>query len=222
MVFKRRKPLSTLERVRQGIYPKSGWRRAVEYLAHRLRRLPDSPHKVSLGLACGVFASFSPLFGLHFMAAMLCAWVVRGNLIASAIGTLFGNPITFPAIAYVSLGFGRWIMGDRGTTDFDIVVKAFANAFAGMWQTTKSFFGYGPSAWDRLALFFQDLFLPYLVGGIIPGLIAGTITYYVSRPVVRAYQARRREKLLKRIAKAARQGHATTAAAERLHEAGGG
>jgi uncharacterized protein (DUF2062 family) len=209
MVFKRRKPLSILQWVREGILPRAGWRRVVEYLVHRLRRLPDSPHKISLGIACGVFTSFSPFFGLHIIVAMGLAWILRGNVLASAIGTFFGNPITFPFIAYISLEVGRWLTGAGGTSDFGVIARSFANAAEGVWLTTKSFFGYGPSSWDRLAAFFYDLFLPYLIGGIIPGLIGGVLAYYLSRPLVRAYQTRRREKKLKRIA-------ARTAAKQRI------
>ena len=36
------------------------------------------------------------------------------------------------------------------------------------------------------------MFLPYLVGGIVPGLIAGLACYYLSLPVIAAYQKRRR------------------------------
>jgi len=200
MVFKRREPLSILQWVREGILPRAGWRRVVEYLAHRVRRLPDSPHKISLGLACGVFTSFSPFFGLHIAVAMGLAWVLRGNVLSSAIGTFFGNPVTFPFIAYTSLEVGRWMTGAGGTSDFGVIARSFATAAEGVWLSTKSLFGYGPSAWDHLGDFFHELFLPYLIGGIPPGLIGGALIYYVSRPLVRAYQARRREKKLKRIA----------------------
>ena len=212
MVFKRREPLSYLAWMRESVLPRSGWARAVEYLAHRVRRLPDSPHKISLGLACGVFTSFSPFFGLHILVAMGLAWVLRGNVLAAAIGTFFGNPITFPFIAYLSLKIGRAITDSRGSSDFAHIASAFSDAAVGIWRTTKSFFGYGPSSWDKLSAFFFDIFLPYLIGGLVPGIILGLVTYWLSRPVVRAYQARRREKKLRRIA-------ARAAAKKKLAEA---
>ena len=212
MVFKRREPLSILQWVREGVLPRAGWRRVVNYLAHRVRRLPDSPHKISLGLACGVFTSFSPFFGLHILVAMGLSWLLRGNVLAAAIGTFFGNPVTFPFIAYLSLKIGRAITERRGSNDFAYIADAFSDAAVGIWRTTKSFFGYGPSSWDKLEAFFYNIFLPYLVGGLAPGLILGAATYWLSRPLVRAYQARRREKKLRRIA-------ARTAAKKRLAEA---
>ncbi len=38
--------------------------------------------------------------------------------------------------------------------------------------------------------------LPYLIGGIIPGLIVAIICYWVIGPLIAAYQERRRKKLL--------------------------
>ena len=59
----------------------------------------------------------------------------------------------------------------------------------------KSWFGYGPSMVDGLITFFYNLFLPYLIGGIIPGLICGAVCYWTLGPLVAAYQERRRKKL---------------------------
>ncbi|WP_316014761.1 DUF2062 domain-containing protein [Roseobacter sp. HKCCA0434] len=201
-MFKRRKPLGYLEWMREGVAPRAGWRRVVEYLAHRVRRLPDSPHKISLGLAIGVFMSFSPLFGLHILIAAGLAWVMRANILAAVTGTFFGNPLTFPFIVYVSLRLGRWITGTRGTSEFELLKQAVVDAWQGLWFSFKSLFGFGPAPYDRLLGFWDYFFWPYLVGGLIPGLLGAVLTYYVSRPFVRAYQARRRAQNLARIAKA--------------------
>jgi uncharacterized protein len=46
--------------------------------------------------------------------------------------------------------------------------------------------------WGNLIRFYDDVFFPYLIGGIIPGIIVSTILYIVSVPLIRAYQNRRR------------------------------
>jgi uncharacterized protein (DUF2062 family) len=199
MVFKRRNAPSILTRVREFFYPRKGWRRAFQYLVHKMKRLPDTPHKIALGLSCGIFVSFSPFFGFHFIYAALCAWMIRANILASLIGTFFGNPLTFPFIAAMSLNFGRYIMGINAV-DEGSVKAAFVDAFSGMWQTFISWFGYGPSAWDLILEFFRDIFVPYYVGGILPGVIAAAIAYFLLRPLVAAYQLRRRRKQAARMA----------------------
>ncbi len=199
MVFKRRKkpPFST--RLREAVLPRRGWRRALEYLAHRIRRLPDTPHRIALGLACGVFASFTPFFGVHLGAAAALAWLLRGNVVASLIGTLVGNPLTFPIIAPIALGLGRKIVG-YGVTGRDPsrIQDAFAQFFVGLWDSLLSLFGYGESEWYKVLLFVQDVIWPYLVGGLLPGLVGAIAAYYVTRPLVSAYQTRRRSRMLAR------------------------
>ena len=196
MVFKRRDKPPLLIRLREVLLPRRGWRRGIEYLGHRVRRLPDTPHRIAIGFSCGVYTSFTPFFGLHFFVAAGLARLVRGNMIAGLIGTAVGNPLTFPLIASVSLGLGRRIVG-YGVTgrDFSRVSEAFGQAFSGMWQSLLSLFGRGDSEWSKLVPFFRDIVLPYFLGGILPGLVASVVAYYLVRPIVAAYQMRRRHRM---------------------------
>ncbi len=199
MVFKRRDRPPLLRRVRDTLLPKRGWRRGIEYLGHRVRRLPDTPHRIAMGIACGVFSSFTPLFGLHILFAAALARVVGGNLVAALLGTLVGNPLTFPLIAAIALALGRRILGFGVTgRDFSRVSEAFTQAFSGIWQSFLSLFGHGESHWDRLIPFFRDIVWPYGVGGLLPGIAAAIASYYLTRPLVSAYQMRRRARMLAR------------------------
>ena len=56
--------------------------------------------------------------------------------------------------------------------------------------------------WTGLSDFFRDIFIPYLVGGIAPGIAFGMICYYISLPIVGAYQKLRERKRRERIEKA--------------------
>ncbi len=73
-------------------------RRTSIYYFLRLTRLEASIYSISAGFACGSMVSFTPFMGFHFVLAILVAFVIRGNLIASMIGTAVGNPFTFPFI----------------------------------------------------------------------------------------------------------------------------
>lgn len=199
MVFKRRDKPPLPTRIRELVLPRRGWRRGIEYLGHRVRRLPDTPHRIAFGFACGVYASFTPFFGLHFVLAAGLAKVLRGNIVASLIGTAVANPLTFPLIASVSLGLGRRILG-HGVTgrDFNRITEAFAQAFSGLWSSLLSLAGSGESQWRLLGPFLHDLMWPYFVGGLLPGIVAAVAGYYIVRPIVAAYQRRRRARMLER------------------------
>jgi len=194
LVFKRRDRRPILEILTALIYPRGGWSRAAQYLRHRVRRLPDTPGKISRGIWAGVFVCFTPLFGLHFICAALLAWVIRGNVLASLMATFFGNPFTFPAIGFVSINLGSWIIGGllddrpkRGPRLEDIDLQ--------IWSNIKAIFTDARIDWNSVRLFYDVVFVPYLVGGIIPGLIAATMCYYLALPVITAYQTRRKKRL---------------------------
>jgi len=205
MVFRRRDRPVFLVRLRETLYPRRGWRRAFEYIGHRVRRIPDSPHRIALGFSCGVFVSFSPLFGFHFFYAMFLAWLLRGNVLASLIGTVAGNPLTFPLIASTSLALGRRILGYGATgRDFGRITDAFAGAAEGIWDGVLSLLGHGEAEWHKVAAFFTDILWPYYVGGLLPGLVAAIASYYLTRPLIAAYQAARRKRLASRKGRSGR------------------
>jgi len=168
---------------------------------HRLRRLPDPPHKIARGIAAGVFVCFTPFFGLHFLLAAIVVYLIQGNLLAAILSTFFGNPLTFPIIATISIELGSMMLGMHGGVPFHVVLTSFSNASVELWFNFKAMFSDDLTHWDRLGRFFHTVFLPYLVGGIIPGLIAGIIAYALSLPIISAYQKRRIKKLKQRYEK---------------------
>jgi uncharacterized protein (DUF2062 family) len=200
VVFKRRTQRTWRVAVSEFFYPRGGWRRAASYVMHRLRRLPDAPHRIARGIAAGTFISFTPLFGFHFMGAALIALLLRGNVIASLMGTFFGNPISFPFIAAASLETGRWLLGipSEGMLLPD-VLTAFGQATLQLWHNAEALFGPQEMHWDSLARFYRRIFLPYLLGSLIPGTIAAVAMHYISLPLINAYQTLRRKKLHARL-----------------------
>jgi uncharacterized protein (DUF2062 family) len=54
--------------------------------------------------------------------------------------------------------------------------------------------------WHGLSDFYGEVFYPYMIGGIMPGIVTATVAYYLSVPVIRAYQNRRRKRLRDKLA----------------------
>lgn len=195
MVFKRR-DRRPLWRVIAGVFwPKGGWSRAFHYVKHRLRRLPDQPHRIARGIFAGVFMCFTPLFGLHFLLSALLAWVIRGNVVAALLATFFGNPLTFVPIGVLSMQTGFLLLGRQVETEAELqrsLGAKFVDAGSDLRDNLVALFGDRPADWSNLLVFYDEVFLPYLIGGIIPGLVAGLIGYFISLPLIQAYQNRRR------------------------------
>lgn len=213
-MFKRRNRRSLSEVVTGVVYPPGGWARALRYIAYRLRRLPDPAHKIARGIACGIFVCWTPLYGLHFLMSAGLAWAIGGNILAALLATFFGNPLTFPIIATISVEFGAWMLG-RDPLPLPQIVSAFSYASVELWSNFAAIFTRETMQWGRLDTFFETVFWPYLVGGIVPGFAAAVVSYYVSHPFIHAYQRARVVRLQRKIAKmrAAKEQADTTAGA---------
>ncbi|SHI48734.1 hypothetical protein SAMN05444000_101249 [Shimia gijangensis] len=203
MVFKRRDKRSTMQVIADGVYPKGGWTRAFHYVKHRLRRLPGTPEFIARGVWAGVFTCFSPFYGLHFLIAAVIARLINGNLLAALLSTFFGNPLTYLPIGVASLQTGHFLLGTEFEAgDKQSLASKFANAGADLWHNLIALFTDAEADWHGLSVFYDEVFFPYLVGGVLPGIFCATICYYLTAPVIRAYQKRRAARFRKKVAKA--------------------
>lgn len=199
-MFKRRKPQSWSAWAQGQVYPQGGFRRAATYLWHRLRRLPDPPHRIARGVFAGTFANFPPIFGFQMPVAALLAWAMRGNVLAAVLATLLSNPITTPLIALASLNLGHWMLGSAEGVSLNEVFAAFAAAGSDLWHNLRALFTAETAHWDGLILFWHRIYWPYTLGSILPGLATSALLSWLTIPTLTAYQSLRKRRLQRRAA----------------------
>lgn len=202
MVFKRREKLTNARKVLEFLWPKSGYARAFNYVKLRVHRIPDQPHRIARGIFAGVFVTFSPFFGLHFFLAAGLAKLMRGNIIASLFATFVGNPLTFFFIASGSFYTGNFLLGRMGTIS-DEAHRSLGGKFVDAWRDLKNnffaLFTEVKADWHNLYVFYDEVFFPYMVGGLVQGALFGVLSYYISLPVIEAYQNRRKGRLKEKL-----------------------
>lgn len=194
MVFKRRDPLSWGAWLREQIYPRCGFKRAIRYVLLRMRRLPDQPHRVARGVFAGSFIGFLPLPGLQFLVAWGAARLMRGNVLAALLATFNTNPITTPFFAVLAMSLGHWMLGIEAPLNAEYIGTAFVNAGSDLWLNVTAIFGPEHARWDGLIQFWHEIYLPYLIGSLGPALLLSAIGYYLTIPLVHAYQVARAAK----------------------------
>jgi len=187
-MFKRRQQRPLGDRLKEWFWPSIGWRRATTYTVHRLARMPGTAYSIAGGFACGAAMSFTPFVGLHFVFSAVLAWFIRANIIASAIGTVVGNPWTFPFIWTWLYSTGLWLTSGGAVMDDEGVAPDFGELFANMLEATLTF----------------DL--PYVVDSAIPviwpmfvsslptAFIVWWVFYLPLKYVITRYQERRAHK----------------------------
>ena len=137
------------------------------------------------GALPGSLASFTPFLGLHIVIAVTLSWLLRGNLIAAALGTFFGNPLTFPFIWTGTYEVGQFLLSGGGADTPDVLMR--------------------PSA----MISFREiipLIEPMLIGAIPLGLAAACLTYVIVYRSVLRYRGARLARLVARRQEAEREG----------------
>ncbi|GHF29672.1 hypothetical protein GCM10017044_26180 [Kordiimonas sediminis] len=174
MLFRRRDKQRLTDKVITWVWPRRGWSRAARYVWFRVARLPGTPHSIAAGIASGAAVSFTPFIGFHFLMGFLVAWILRGNLFASAIGTFVGNPWTFPLMFALNATIGAAILGE------DMVAEMPEFVWANISQDPL---GYLASIWPA--------FMPLLVGSIPSVVVAWIVFYFAFKILLTGYHANR-------------------------------
>ena len=177
-MFRRRHPIPLGRRLHRWLWPHMGWRRLGTYLVKRLTRLPGTPHSIAAGFACGTAMSFTPFMGLHTILSVLLSFVVRGNYLAAMVGTLVGNPWTFPFIWVATAKLGHALLGGAPPATAALEQPEFHRLFHEV----------GALIW------------PMTVGGVPLGILAGLVVYFPVQRMVAAYQTARRHRRERRRA----------------------
>lgn len=182
-MFRRRTTPSFLDRVVGFFWPKAGFRRSSTYVVYRVARLKGSVYSLAAGFACGSAISFTPFVGFHFILGALLALIMRGNVLASAIGTAVGNPWTFPFIWVWIYNLGVW-MGAGGFHEDGSEID-FAQTFEMLMTAVMNLDG---------TLFINQvlpLFWPMFVGGLPTAVIAWLISFGLIKRLILGVQKRR-------------------------------
>ncbi len=190
-MFKRRISKPIKDRNAGFFWPQRGWERYGKYLLLRLSRLKGSPHSIAIGFACGAAISFTPLVGLHMSVAAISAFLFGGNVLASAIGTLVGNPWTFPIIWVSILKTGQWFLDIPSNVNTEGFGTLFANAM-------KALFSFD---FKTFALDVWPVFKPMLVGCVPYYVISFAVSYWVIRSLIEKVIKAKEKRKLKKLAK---------------------
>ena len=130
-------------------------RKFLRNIKMKVYRIRDFPEAVAIGLAWGASVSFTPLLGFHLIIIYLGTISMRGNLVAATVGSVIGNPWTFPLFFYLSYKLGLiFFFSPLDNYEFKI---------------------------NFLIDNFNQLFFPTLIGSFPIAIIVWLITYRFSK-----------------------------------------
>ena len=141
-------------------------KRASLFYFLKLVRVKDTQDKLAIGFACGSMVSFTPLIGFHFFLAVIFAYILRGNIVASLIGTFVGNPFTFPFIWIFIYKVGNIFFKNDQNVSIEL--------------TFQSLFDQG-----------YDILMPMFIGSLIVSIPIWLISYYTVKFLILSFKKRK-------------------------------
>ena len=103
-----------------------GLQKQISRFIGKLSLLSSDKSSIAKGFATGVAISFTPFVGAHTLLALALAQFTRQNKTAALLGTLLGNPWTFPLIWYLDWQAGLLFMPKMQVlllNDFSVIFK---------------------------------------------------------------------------------------------------
>jgi uncharacterized protein (DUF2062 family) len=129
-----------------------------------LLQVGDTPHRIALSFAVGVFIAFSPAFGIHTGVSLLVAYLFRLNRVPILLGCWVNNPWTIAPMYMTGTLLGGWILGispgSMPTIDWHLSGHSFRTA---LWRALL------PYLW------------PFVIGNTILGLAGAALSYFLLR-----------------------------------------
>jgi uncharacterized protein len=152
-------------------------RHIKRFFIYRVLHVDDTPHRIALGVAIGIFITWTPTIGLQMALVVAIAALLRANKIVGVPFVWISNPVTLVPIYGPNHWLGTKILG--GNYDFD-QLRPFVEAVA----TGGNWFERLHAAWDAM----WRVFWPLWLGSAVVGGVLAVITYFVIRYAVVRYR----------------------------------
>lgn len=167
------------------------WNKTRRFLVHTILHADDTPHRIALGVAVGIFIGFSPTIGLQMVLALALAALLGANRLVCIPMVWITNPVTLGPIYWACWRVGSALLPSNGVGDGSAVVQRVET----MYQTVGLTTVVREDFWRQLLGRFIDVGTELWVGCFVVGIVASFIAYFAARWLV--VLARKRRRLLR-------------------------
>jgi uncharacterized protein (DUF2062 family) len=133
-----------------------------------LLRVEDTPDRVALAFGIGLFIAFFPLLGIHTLLALALAVLLRLNRVAILAGAWTNNPWTLAPMFAAGTLLGCLLLGVSPASLSEVDWSLHGRAF-----------------YESLFSGFRPLLLPFVLGNLALGVVAGGAGFVVLRSFLR-------------------------------------
>lgn len=162
-------------------------RPAIKFAKFSVLHIDDSPQRIAMGVALGLFTAYLPLFGFHIILVLTIASILRANKFVALTFIWASNPFTFIPIYYPNYLLGRALFGWFWTAQ-----RLGAEEVAGLFENFS--FGrivtgiYTTQFWGQFSSLVVQIGLEMLVGEVIIGGLIAVTSYFATCNIVNWYR----------------------------------
>jgi len=161
-------------------------RKTKDIFLHHILHADDSPGRIALGAAIGMFVAWTPTIGAQMLIAVSLAAFLGANKAVTLPVVWITNPVTVVPIYWFNYRLGYFLItGDwhsGGAVRGKIVEMCRASLGTNIFSDTY---------WRDLTRLMVDIGWPLWTGSIFTGLILGLITYVAIRQIVLRHRFRK-------------------------------
>ena len=152
------------------------------FFIYRVLHVDDTPHRIALGVAVGIFVTWTPTIGFQMILTLMLASLLRANKFVGIPFVWISNPLTAPMIYWPNFELGhRLLGGNYHRPDFMKAFQANGSGMLEVWvNRVRSFW---EATWHAFA--------PLWLGSIVVGLVLGVLSYVAVHYAVVAYRKHR-------------------------------
>jgi uncharacterized protein len=148
------------------------FKKIKDLFLHHILHVEDTPHRIALGAASGIFVAWTPTFGFQTIFGIALAAILRANKAVVIPMAWVTNPLTNPPIYGFSYLVGHFLL----TGNWSVDPKIKTQLLDLMKETTRLDI-WNASFWSRLADVTIKIGLELWVGSCVVGLAVALITY---------------------------------------------
>ena len=154
-------------------------RRVEKFIVYRILHVDDTPHRLALGLALGIFVAWTPTVGLQMVLVLLLAPLIRANGRVGVPMVWVSNPLTAALIYYPNYLIGRFLLSvfiERPTP-----VYSFQRIQDRLEEIRQLGHFFSVEFWQKIGQLVLNVgVVDLIVGSIVAGLVFGLVMYIVS------------------------------------------
>lgn len=164
------------------------FRPVIHFITHRILHVDDSPHRIAMGVALGLFVAWTPAMGLQTLIALSLTSLIGANKFVAVTCVWASNFFTAIFIYYPNYLVGWYLLsrfsGEQAFTQEEVVVL-FKNVFA-LDSVITCF--YRIDFWQKLLTLLMSIGPELWVGGFVVGAAVSIAGYFSSYHLIKWYR----------------------------------